>query len=144
MYRHADVTERVIAAFYQVYNALGYGFLEKVYHNALGVELKARGLAATPKAQLLVYYAGEVVGEYYPDYLVENCVILELKSAEGIAQEHHAQLLNYLKATDIDVGLILNFGPKPEVRRKVFETARHRPTQTAIPPPGPDLPPDPS
>jgi GxxExxY protein len=135
MYRHADVTERVIASFYQVYNTLGYGFLEKVYHNAMGVELKARGLAATPKAQLLVYYAGEVVGEYYPDYLVEGSVILELKSAEGIAPEYHAQLLNYLKATDIDVGLILNFGPKPEIRRKVYETARHRPDRPAVLPP---------
>lgn len=126
MYQHADVTERVIAAFYQVYNVLGYGFLEKVYQNAMEVELAARGLSAVPQAPLKVHYAGIIVGEYFADFLVEGRVILELKSVEQLAAEHHAQLLNYLKATDIDVGLLLNFGPKPEVRRKVYETARRR------------------
>ena len=126
MYTHAEVTERIIAAFYNVYNMLGYGFLEKVYQNAMTVEMTARGLSFVPQAPLKVYYSGVVVGEYFADFLVEGCVIVELKAAEGVATEHHAQLLNYLKATDIDVGLLLNFGPKPEVRRKVYETARQR------------------
>ena len=126
MYTHAEVTERIIATFYNVYNMLGYGFLEKVYQNAMTVEMTARGLSFVPQAPLKVYYSGVVVGEYFADFLVEGCVIVELKAAEGVATEHHAQLLNYLKATDIDVGLLLNFGPKPEVRRKVYETARQR------------------
>ncbi|MBA4187034.1 MAG: GxxExxY protein [Planctomycetaceae bacterium] len=131
MYPQAEVTERIIAAFYQVYNTLGHGFLEKVYQNAMELELKARGLNVIPQAPLKVYYAGVVVGEYFADFLVEASVIVELKAAEQIATEHHAQLLNYLKATDIDIGLLLNFGPKPEVRRKVYQTARLRPNQSS-------------
>jgi GxxExxY protein len=126
MYQHADVTDRVIAAFYQVYNTLGYGFLERVYQGAMGVELGLRGLTIVPQAPLNVHYAGVLVGEYYADFLVNNCVIVELKSVEHLATEHHAQLLNYLKVTEHEVGLLLNFGPKPEVKRKVFETARRR------------------
>ena len=130
MYTHTEITERITAAFYNVYNTLGYGFLEKVYQNAMEVELVARGLTIIPQAPLKVYYSGVVVGEYFADLLVEGCVIVELKAAEGIVTEHHAQLLNYLKATDINVGLLLNFGPKPEVRRKVYETARQRSLST--------------
>jgi GxxExxY protein len=126
MYTHAEITERIIGAFYRVYNTLGYGFLEKVYQNAMEVELSRAGLAFVPQAPLKVYYGGVVVGEYFADFLVEGCVIIELKAAEAIATEHHAQLLNYPKATDINVGLLVNFGPKPEVRRKVYETARQR------------------
>jgi GxxExxY protein len=131
MYKHAEVTERIIAAFYQVYNVLGYGFLEKVYQNAMELELKARGLTVIPQAPLKVFCDGIVVGDYFADFLVEGCVIVELKAVEQIVTEHHAQLLNYLKATDIDIGLLLNFGPKPEVRRKVYDTARHRLEQPA-------------
>jgi GxxExxY protein len=127
VYKYQEITERIIAAFYKAYNALGYGFLEKVYQNAMELELLKQGLNIVPQAQLKVYYEGVVVGEYFADFLVEGCVIVELKAAEQFASEHHAQLLNYLKATDIDVGLLLNFGPKLEVRRKIWETARHRP-----------------
>ena len=132
MFHHADVTERIIASFYRVYNTLGYGFLEKVYQNAMKVELISRGLAVIPQAPLDVRYAGVVVGEYFADFLVENLVIVELKAAEQVLPEHHAQLLNYLKATDINIGLLLNFGPKPEVRRKVYETARQRPGSVGV------------
>lgn len=128
-YKHSDVTAKIIAAFYKVYNTLGWGFLEKVYHNALAIELKEQGLSATPKAQIKVYYQGIEVGEYFADFLVEGCVIVELKSVERLAEEHHAQLLNYLRATDIDIGLLLNFGRRPEVKRKVLETARHLPPE---------------
>ena len=126
MYQHAEITEKIIAAFYQVYNILGHGFLEKVYQNAMEIELKSRGLTVVPQAPIPVYYVGHLVGEYYADFLVEGCVIVELKAAEAIASEHHAQLLNYLKATVIDIGLLLNFGPQPEVRRKIYDTARRR------------------
>ncbi len=132
IYKHTDITERVIAAFYEVYNSLGYGFLEKVYQSAMTLELGIRGLAAIPQAPLKVIYKDRVVGEYFADFLVEGCVIVELKAAECVAAEHHAQLLNYLKATEHEVGLLLNFGPKPEIKRKVFETARNRSTGTPI------------
>jgi GxxExxY protein len=98
-----------------------------VYQNAMAIELAAQELKAVPQAQLKVFYAGVEVGEYYADFLVEGCVIVELKSADRLIEEHHAQLLNYLRATDIDIGLLLNFGPRPDVKRKVLETARHRP-----------------
>ena len=117
---HANLTEAIIQAFYTVYNALGYGFLEKVYENALLLELRRRGLQVEQQAPIKVYYAGQVIGEYFADLLVEGKVIVELKAAEAISPAHEAQLLNYLKATGISVGLLLNFGPRPEFRRKVF------------------------
>jgi GxxExxY protein len=123
-YKHSDLTSAIIGAFYDVYNELGYGFLEKVYENALAYELNKRGLSIQQQAPIKVYYDELLVGQYFADLLVEDAIIIELKAAEGIAEEHEAQLLNYLKATEIDIGLILNFGPKPQVMRKVFETAR--------------------
>jgi len=107
---HADLTERILQAFYTVYNALGYGFLEKVYENALTVELRRRGLQVEQQVPIRVYYAGEPVGEYFADLGVEGKVILELKAAEAISPAHEAQLLNYLRATGMSVGLLLNFG----------------------------------
>jgi GxxExxY protein len=127
--KHEDLTERIIAAFYHVYNTLGWGFLEKVYRNSLLHELTKRGLRVVPNEKIDVFYDGVHVGEYFADLVVEGVVILELKAVEHVLPEHEAQLLNYLKATTIDVGLLLNFGPKPVVRRKVFDTARRR-TQT--------------
>jgi len=124
-YKHSDITEQIIKAFYKVYNTLRYGFLEKVYENALAIELKQQGLSVVQQAPIKVYYNGQLVGKYYADLLVEDKVIVELKTVEALTDEHHAQLLNYLKATEIQVGLLLNFGSaKPEVRRKIFETAR--------------------
>ena len=126
-YKHSDITEQVIRAFYKVYNTLGYGFLEKVYENALATELKQHGVPVVQQAPIKVYYDTQLVGEYYADILVAGKVIVELKVVEALTDEHHAQLLNYLRATEIEVGLLLNFGPtKPEVRRKVFETARQK------------------
>lgn len=122
--KHEEVTERVTAAFYHVYNALGWGFLERVYHRALLYELEKRGLNVVSQARFDVFYDGVPVGEFFTDLLVEDCVILALKSAEGIAPEHEAQLLNYLRASNIAVGLLLNFGPKPQIRRKIYDTAR--------------------
>ena len=124
-YKHSNITGQIIKAFYKVYNILGYGFLEKVYENALAIELRERGLSVVQQAPIKVYYREQSVGDYYPDLLVDGKVIVELKAVEALPDKHNAQLLNYLKATEIQVGLLLNFGPsKPEVRRKIFEAAR--------------------
>lgn len=117
---HRELTEQIISAFYQVYNSLGAGFLEKVYENALLLELGSRGLAVKQQTPIKVYYAGKVVGEYFADLVVEDKVILELKAGDTIHQAHISQLTNYLRATNIEVGLILNFGVKPEFKRKVY------------------------
>ena len=116
----ADVTEAIIRDFYHVYNTLGYGFLEKVYENSLRFALVKEGFVVDQQKPIRVSFEGEAVGEYFADLLVDGKVIIELKAAEAISPEHEAQLLNYLKATNIQVGLLLNFGPKPEFRRKVF------------------------
>ena len=115
-----DLTNRIICAFYNVYNILGSGFLEKVYENALAIELKKIGLSVTQQESIKVYYDGVQVGDYYADIVVNGLVILELKAAESLRSEHFAQLTNYLKATDIEVGLLLNFGKKPEFKRIVL------------------------
>lgn len=123
---HKELTDKIIKAFYRVYNTLGYGFLEKVYENALAVELRACGLNVEQQKPLKVYYEQHIVGDYYADLIVGGCVIIELKAADSIVIAHEAQLLNYLKATPIEVGLLLNFGPKAEFRRKVFSNSRKR------------------
>jgi GxxExxY protein len=126
---HADVTDRILRAFYHVYNTLGYGFLEKVYENALRKTLDKWGIEVAQQVPIKVYFEGEEVGEYFADLVVADCVIIELKAAEGLASAHEAQLLNYLKATNIEVGLLLNFGEKPQFRRKVFANERKRSRQ---------------
>ena len=123
-FKHKELTDAIIGAFYHVYNTLGYGFLEKVYENALAHELRKRGLQVAQQVPIKVFYDGVVVGEYFADLLVNELVMLELKSVETIVPEHEAQMVNYLKSTKVEVGLLLNFGPKPEVKRKVYDTAR--------------------
>lgn len=123
-FKHTDLTDKIIRAFYTVYNKLGYGFLEKVYRNAMAIELSKQGLTVQPEAPIVVYYDGEVVGEYFADLLVAESVIVELKATRQLAGDHEAQLLNYLKATPYEVGLLLNFGPKPDVKRKAFDNTR--------------------
>ncbi len=122
--KHKDLTEKIIGAFYKIYNQLGYGFAEKVYENALAIELKKLGLEARQQEPIKVYYDGNLVGEYYVDILVSQMVIVELKATRQIQEEHESQLLNYLKATTIEVGLLVNFGPKAEYRRKVYDNPR--------------------
>jgi GxxExxY protein len=124
--KYEDVTEKIIGAFYTVYNTLGYGFLEKVYENALAIELRQIGLQVACQYPVNVYYDGQVVGEFFADLLVGDCVIVELKAVRILLTEHEAQLLNYLNATQVEVGLLLNFGPKPQVRRKIFDNGRKR------------------
>ncbi|MDD2852644.1 MAG: GxxExxY protein [Desulfuromonadaceae bacterium] len=124
VYKHKDLTEKIIEAFYRVYNILGYGFLEKVYENALLIELERMGIPARAQCPVQVLYEGTVVGEYFTDLLVQESVIVEIKAARNLCPEHEAQLLNYLKATKIEIGLLVNFGPKPEIRRKAFDNDR--------------------
>jgi len=119
-FQHSDLTEKIIKAFYKVYNTLGYGFLEKVYENALSIELSRAGLHHSKQQPVDVYYDDEKVGNYFTDIIVEDSVIIELKAAEGLCEEHEAQLTNYLRATEIEVGLLLNFGKEPQLKRKVF------------------------
>ncbi len=123
---HQHVTEKIINAFYRVNNTLGYGFLERVYENAMVIELKELGCKVIKQKNIKVFYKSKEVGEYFVDLLVDNCVIIELKAAERISNEHEAQLINYLKSTNIEVGLLLNFGKKAEFKRKVFANHRKR------------------
>jgi GxxExxY protein len=121
---HKDLTDAILKTFYNVYNELGYGFLEKVYQNSLYLELRSKGFDVEAQKQIKVFYKGKEVGEYYADLVVNDLVILELKAAEYIVEEFECQLLNYLRGTDKEVGLLLNFGKKPEFRRKVFDNSR--------------------
>jgi GxxExxY protein len=118
--KYEEKTELIIKAFFNVYNTLGYGFLEKVYHNALLIELRNLGFNCESNKQILVYYQGHIVGEYYADIIVDDCIILELKADTSICKEHEYQIINYLKATKIEVGLLLNFGKHPDFKRKIF------------------------
>ena len=119
-----ELTETIIKVFYEIYGKLGYGFLEKIYENAMMIDLKKEGLKAVSQSPIKVLYDGNTLGEYFADILVEDEVIVEIKATKKLALEHEAQLLNYLKATDIEVGLLLNFGPKPGIKRKVFNNNR--------------------
>jgi GxxExxY protein len=116
-----EKTELIIKCFYKVYNTLGYGFLEKVYENALILELKNEGLKCLQQVPVTVHYRNAEVGFYFSDIIVDNQIILELKAGEGeILKEHELQLLNYLRATEFEVGLILHFGKRPGFKRKAF------------------------
>lgn len=119
-YIHKELSSKIIECFYKVYNSLGYGFLEKVYENALKIELEAAGLTVERQKPIKVFYNSLTVGQYFADLVVNNLIIIELKAAESVCEEHENQLINYLKATEIEVGLLLNFGKNPEIRRKIF------------------------
>jgi len=122
--KHVEITQGIIGAFYYVYNALGYGFLEKIYENALVIELRNRGFKVEQQKAISVYYRNQVVGNYFADLLVNDLVIVEIKAVKALVPEHEAQLLNYLKATRFEVGLLVNFGPKPQRKRKIFDNER--------------------
>ncbi|NWF90877.1 MAG: GxxExxY protein [Ignavibacteriaceae bacterium] len=121
-YKHSDLTDKIIRAFYNVYNKLGYGLLEKVYENAMMIELPKFGLDCKNQYQIKVYYDEKSIGDYFADIIVNNMVIIELKSAENLCEEHETQLVNYLIATNIEVGILLNFGKGPQFKRKVFSS----------------------
>jgi GxxExxY protein len=123
---HRELTQKIIGAYYDVYNELGFGFLESVYHNAMLIALTDLGLKAESEVKLLVHFRGRVVGEFDADIFVERAVILELKAVDDFCPAYEAQTLNYLRATDIEVGLLLNFGPKPRIKRLAFSNERKR------------------
>jgi GxxExxY protein len=119
-YIHSNLTNLIIKAFFKVYNKLGYGFLERVYQNALVIELTRSGLKCSTGFPIDVFYNGHKVWFYIADIIVNDFVVIENKAAESLCEEHEFQLVNYLKATKIEVGLLLNFGKKPQFKRKVF------------------------
>ena len=120
IFPHQDLTKEIIGIYYDVYNELGYGFLESVYQNAMLIELRKKGFEVESQKKLTVYYKSEIVGMYCPDIIINNVVILELKAVEYLIETHENQLLNYLKATDCEVGILLNFGKDPQFIRKIF------------------------
>ena len=124
--KHADLTEKVIGIFYDVYNELGYGFLESIYECSLAIALQEAGLKVDRQVPIPVWFRGQKVGEFRGDMLIEDSVLLELKSARMLEPAHEAQLLHYLKSTEIEVGLLLNFGQRPQFRRLLFDNARKK------------------
>ena len=122
--KHGLVTDKILRVFYEVYNELGHGFLESVYHRSLVLALQSVGLNIRSPIEIPVWFRGTRVGRFEADILVENCVLLELKAARALDSSHQAQLLNYLRATDIEVGLLLNFGERPEFKRVIFDNLR--------------------
>ena len=123
-YKHVELTRRIIKAFYAVYNELGPGFVESVYANAMAIQLHELGIPFEREATLKVFFHGKVVGDFRTDMVIEGKIIVELKAMSKLLPEHEAQILNYLRATDIEVGLLLNFGPEPAIKRFAFENSR--------------------
>ena len=123
---HGQTTEKIIRAFYNVYNDLGYGFLEKVYENALAYELGKMNFGVARQKPIKVYYDNALVGEYFADIIVDDLVIIELKAVESLHESHSNQLINYLKATEMEVGLLLNFGVEPQLVRKILTNDRKK------------------
>ena len=121
-----ELSGRIIKVFYDVYNTLGHGFLEKIYRNSMTIELVASGIDVEVEKPIAVYYRGSVVGSFSADLVVENTVILELKSAESLHRADEAQLLNYLRATHLELGLLFNFGHEPEFKRKYFSNTKKK------------------
>ena len=133
-YLLSEKTGKILKAFYDVYNELGYGFLESVYKNALYLDLSKQGLDCVMERGLTVFYKGSSVGTFFADIVVDNSVIIEVKAAKTLVPQHEAQLVNYLRATEIEVGLLLNFGPEPQQRRIIFTNDRKK-SQKIIPTP---------
>ena len=123
-FRHVDLTKKIIGCFYDVYNELGFGFIESVYEKSLCIALRAVGLEVHQQIAIPVWFRGTQVGDFDADIMVNRLVLLELKTARAIDPSHLGQLMNYLKATEIEVGLLLNFGPKAELKRLVFGNDR--------------------
>jgi GxxExxY protein len=124
--KHSALTDKIIGVFYDVYNELGYGFLESTYSEALVVALQEAGLSAAREVPVPVWFRGKKVGQSYADSIVEGVVLLELKAARTLDSAHEAQLLHYLRATDVEVGLLLNFGLRPQFRRLLFDNERKK------------------
>ena len=121
-----ELTGRIIKVFYKIYNTLGYGFIESIYHNSMIIELVKEGLSIETEKPISVYYGPNVVGTFSADLVVEEKIILELKAKESLHSAHEAQLTNYLRATDVELGFLLNFGKEPEFKRKYFSNEKKR------------------
>lgn len=119
-YIHSELTDKIIGCAYDVYNQLGFGFMEKVYENAMMIKLPQKGLEVIQQAPINVHFEDKLIGEYFADILVNNKVILEFKAVSSLSKAHEVQLVNYLKATGIKVGLVINFGEKLKIVRRVF------------------------
>jgi len=122
--KHSDLTGKILGAFFQLHKEMGYGFSEKVYQNAFSILLEELGLTVEQQKPIRVYFHGRIVGEYIADLVVNGVVMVELKAVDTLVEAHAAQLLNYLKSTDIEVGLLLNFGLKADFRRKIYDNNR--------------------
>jgi GxxExxY protein len=127
-FRHLEITRQVVGVFFEVYGELGYGFLESVYRAAMTIALRDKGLRVAPELELQARFRGQSIGAFRADLLIEDVVVVELKAARGIDQSHVAQVLNYLRCTSLETGLILNFGPRPQIRRLAFANHRKHPT----------------
>ena len=125
--KHRALTQQIIGVFYEVYNELGHGFLESVYETAFEIALRSYGLPVLTQIEVPVWFRGKKIGDFTADMLVDKCVLLELKAGRALDRAHEAQLLNYLRATQIEVGMLFNFGLKPEFKRMVFDNSRKQP-----------------
>jgi len=123
-YKHSELTDIIIGVFYDVYNELGFGFLESVYRKALRMALMEKGLRVESELPITVFFRGEKVGDFRADLVVNEVVLLELKTVEKVIHAHEAQVINYLRSTMLELGLILNFGPQPQIRRLVLDNSR--------------------
>jgi len=130
--KHENITRKIIGCAYKVHNTLGFGFLEKIYENALVIELNKNGLIVKQQSEINVYYENQLVGEYYADIVVNDEIIVELKSVQNLAKEHEVQLVNYLQATGKEVGLLINFGKSVEVKRKIREIEQDKTKENTI------------
>jgi GxxExxY protein len=123
-FKHAELTEQIIGVFYEVYNELGTGFLEKLYQEAMALVLRRKGIEVQREVSVPVWFRGVKMGAYEADLVVARQVLVGLKAGKALDSSHEAQLLNYLRSTDIAVGLLLNFGSRPQVKRFAFENKR--------------------
>jgi GxxExxY protein len=126
VFLHKNLSDAILKIYFDVYNELGYGFLEKVYQNAMYFELKSKGYKVEAQKQIKVFYKEQIVGEYFADLIIDDKITLELKACECLRDEHQAQLLNYLKATKVEVGILLNFGATPEFKRLIYTNDRKK------------------
>ena len=122
--KHSELSDKIIKVFYEVYNELGFGFGEKIYQKAFGIALRQVGLKVDEQVPIKVHFRGQEIGEYFADMVISGVILLELKAVSHILEEHEAQLLNYLKSTEIEVGYLMNFGKSAEFKRKVFDNDR--------------------
>ena len=124
--KHSELTDKIIGVFYDVYNELGHGFLESTYAEALAMALEESGVTATRGVPVPVWFRGRKIGQYYADIIVEGLVLLEVKASRTLEPAHEAQLLHYLRATEVEVGLLLNFSIRPQFRRLLFDNERKK------------------